>query len=96
MQGSDETGFRAEFIPPDTSTPVGPLVLGFFALFIVSQGLIYLLKPSMTGRSVEVGEKKIRRIGAIILCVGGVMLYVSFGWWMSETAHVIDRSRVRP
>lgn len=78
-----DVGFRPDY-PEMASSDIGPMILAVFAFLIFSQGLIYILKPEMTGRSLSVSKEKLRRLGFIIVLASGVVLYLAFSWWMGS------------
>lgn len=78
-----DLGFDPEYSSVSISD-IGPAILAVFAFFIFAQGLIYLLRPDMTGRSLTISKEKLRRTGIIIVLAGGVILYLAFSWWVSS------------
>ena len=89
-----DTGFRPNFEDISATSNIGPVILGFFAFFILTQGLIYILKPELTSRSVSTDKKKMRRIGIVISLIAAVMMFAAFSWWtdeMSAVDHVTNR-----
>jgi uncharacterized protein YjeT (DUF2065 family) len=76
-----DTGFRP-YHPEMASSDIGPVILAIFAFLIFGQGLIYILKPDMTGRSLTVSKEKLRRLGFLIVLASGIVLYFAFSWWV--------------
>ena len=70
--------------PEMASSDIGPAILAVFAFLIFAQGLIYILKPEMTGRSMSVSKEKLRRLGFLIVLGSGVVLYFAFSWWVNS------------
>ena len=62
----------------ETSSHLGPIVVGCLAFFILAQGLVYIIKPEMTGRSVSAGKKKIRITGGIIVLCSFLLFYFAY------------------
>ncbi len=72
-------------VPDITMTPVpvessnlGPIVLGCLAFFILAQGIVYIIRPEMTGRSVTAGKKKIRIVGSTIIGFSLIIFYLAY------------------
>lgn len=86
-----DMGFRPDMSVTETGVDLGPAMLACFAFLIFTQGLIYILKPDMTGRSLTASPEKIRRIGLGIVAVSGVVLYIAFSWWSHSWSVQNDR-----
>jgi hypothetical protein len=78
-----DIGFKFTFSKVEMSD-LGPPVLSCFAFFILAQGLIYILRPEMTGRSLTTPKEKIRRIGLYITLAAGTLLYIALSWWVNS------------
>lgn len=89
-----DTGFRPTYEDLSATSNLGPVILGFFAFFLLTQGLIYILKPELTSRSVSTDKKKMRKIGIIVTMGAALMMFAAFSWWadeMSAVDHVTNR-----
>ena len=78
-----DIGFRPDY-PEMATSDIGPAVLAIFAFLIFTQGLIYILKPEMTGRSLTVSKEKLRRLGFLVVLASGIVLYLAFSWWVES------------
>ena len=87
MSSRANTGFQLDFGEHIRMSDLGPAVLTCFAFFIFVQGLIYLLRPEMTGRSLTTPKEKIRRMGLYITLASGALLYIALSWWVSSWSH---------
>lgn len=79
-RGTIDVPLRAD-VTIETGADKGPLILGILAFLIFAQGLMYLLRPEMTGRAMTTPIKKIRKIGAVLLFFSSIGLFLAYSWW---------------
>lgn len=94
LERTADTGFRPEYQQVAVSD-LGPYILAAFALIIISQGLIYILRPDMTSRSITASPGQLRRTGFIIILIGCAICYGAFSWWADSMLNLppVDRPR---
>ncbi len=66
--------------PPELSD-LGPIVLGCFAFIMFALGLMYIIRPEQTGRSLTASKSEIRKTGYVICTLATVLLYCAYLWW---------------
>ncbi len=66
--------------PPELSD-MGPIVLGCFAFIMFSLGLMYIIRPEQTGRSLVASKSEIRKTGYVICILAFGLAYAAYLWW---------------